>query len=208
MLSDDTFLLSILDHPDENAPRLVYADWLEEHGETARAELIRLQCAGQEHERVQELLDRHGLEWAGPELRHVYSCAFRRGCVEEVTVDAGLFLEVGERLFAAAPIRLLRVIGVRAVLGRFVQSPLLARLRGLHLTGCKVGDDGAELLARCEHLRSLRTLRLGENAIGDRGVEALTASRGLHRLSTLVLHGNLIGDLGARLLAACNRLPS
>ena len=83
-----------------------------------------------------------------------------------------------------------------------VQSPLLRRLQGLHLTGCAVGDDGAELLADCEHLKQLRTLRLGQNAVGDRGVETLTVSRFLAELDTLVLHGNLIGDLGL----ACWRL--
>lgn len=36
------FLLSIRDKPDEDTPRLVYADWLEEHGEPERAELVRL----------------------------------------------------------------------------------------------------------------------------------------------------------------------
>src|SRR5262245_20074727 len=44
---DDAFLADVLEHPDEDAPRLVYADWLDEHGDEAdrdRAELIRVQC--------------------------------------------------------------------------------------------------------------------------------------------------------------------
>lgn len=36
---------NIIDHPDDDGPRLVFADWLEERGECARAELIRLGCA-------------------------------------------------------------------------------------------------------------------------------------------------------------------
>jgi uncharacterized protein (TIGR02996 family) len=36
---------TILDNPDDDVPRLVYADWQEEHGQTAHAELIRAQCA-------------------------------------------------------------------------------------------------------------------------------------------------------------------
>src|SRR5262249_29199298 len=39
----DAFLRAILDAPDDDAPRLVYADWLDEHGETERAEFIRVQ---------------------------------------------------------------------------------------------------------------------------------------------------------------------
>src|SRR5436190_21672658 len=37
-------LQAILDSPDDDTPRLVYADWLDEQGETLRAEWIRLQC--------------------------------------------------------------------------------------------------------------------------------------------------------------------
>jgi uncharacterized protein (TIGR02996 family) len=38
------FLRDIIERPDDDTPRLVYADWLQDHGETARAEFIRLQC--------------------------------------------------------------------------------------------------------------------------------------------------------------------
>ena len=42
-LVDPELLQSVIDSPKEDAPRLVYADWLEEHGELERAELIRVQ---------------------------------------------------------------------------------------------------------------------------------------------------------------------
>lgn len=38
------FLADIIDHPDDDVPRLIYADWLEEQGEEVRAEFIRVQC--------------------------------------------------------------------------------------------------------------------------------------------------------------------
>jgi uncharacterized protein (TIGR02996 family) len=43
MTPDDAFVQDILDHPEDDAPRLVYADWLEEHGQGPHAEFIRLQ---------------------------------------------------------------------------------------------------------------------------------------------------------------------
>src|SRR5438093_1495473 len=46
-MSDTTrsaLLAAICAHPDEDTPRLVYADWLDEHGEHDRAEFIRVQC--------------------------------------------------------------------------------------------------------------------------------------------------------------------
>jgi uncharacterized protein (TIGR02996 family) len=45
-MSDETALLdAIRAAPDDDAPRLVYADWLEENGQPERAEFIRVQCA-------------------------------------------------------------------------------------------------------------------------------------------------------------------
>lgn len=38
------FIRTIHNNPDDDGPRLVYADWLEEQGECDRAELIRVQC--------------------------------------------------------------------------------------------------------------------------------------------------------------------
>lgn len=45
------FIDAICRDPDDLTPRLVAADWLEEHGDTARAEFIRVQCE------LAELLD-------------------------------------------------------------------------------------------------------------------------------------------------------
>lgn len=45
MLSDrEALLTAIRANPDEDTPRLVYADWLDENGQPDRAEFIRLQC--------------------------------------------------------------------------------------------------------------------------------------------------------------------
>jgi uncharacterized protein (TIGR02996 family) len=207
MISDDAFRLSILDRPDDDGPRLVYADWLEDEGESDRAELIRLQCGAGDPGRERDLIARFGASWAGPVVRQAYGYTFRRGFVEEITVEAAMFLDLGERLFDAAPIRLVRLIQARSVLGRLFQSPLLSRVRALHLTECKIGNEGAILLADCPHLADLRTLRLGENALDDQAVEVLTDSPYLTNLNSLALPGNLIGDFGARLLAACDRFP-
>ena len=44
MGDDDAFLRAIADAPGDDAPRLVYADWLDEHGQPDRAEYLRLAC--------------------------------------------------------------------------------------------------------------------------------------------------------------------
>jgi len=44
MPTHDGFLQAIRDEPDSDVPRLIYADWLDDHGDPARAEFIRTQC--------------------------------------------------------------------------------------------------------------------------------------------------------------------
>ena len=44
MADELSFLDAIRAQPEDDAVRLIFADWLEEHGQQARAEFIRLQC--------------------------------------------------------------------------------------------------------------------------------------------------------------------
>src|SRR4051794_30043939 len=44
MTSEAGLLRTIIDDPDDDAPRLVFADWLEDQGELAHAAFIRAQC--------------------------------------------------------------------------------------------------------------------------------------------------------------------
>ena len=81
MIPDEAFIQAIREAPDDDAPRLIYADWLEEHGQPDRAEFIRVQCqlartadTGPEWSalgrRTEDLLRSHWEEWVGP-LREI-----------------------------------------------------------------------------------------------------------------------------------------
>jgi uncharacterized protein (TIGR02996 family) len=74
-MSRAAFLDAIRAEPDEMAHRLVFADWLDEHGDEARAEYIRLQVrrdglppadplVRESQRREDELLAVHGEDWA------------------------------------------------------------------------------------------------------------------------------------------------
>ncbi len=41
----DALLDAIWEHPNDDTPRLIFADWLQEHGQESYARFIRLQCA-------------------------------------------------------------------------------------------------------------------------------------------------------------------
>lgn len=70
-MSRQAFLRCIREHPGDDTPRLVYADWLDENGDAGdrdRAEFIRLQCRLHRHQREWEWLEQMPVEqWAGPE---------------------------------------------------------------------------------------------------------------------------------------------
>ncbi len=103
MTDRDAFRRAVCAAPDDDTPRLVFADWLDEHGEPKRAEFIRLQCElGQVEEfgprwralreRAEKLLGPNREKWS-QELagRKLLNVEFRRGFVGEATVssDAG-----------------------------------------------------------------------------------------------------------------------
>lgn len=61
MSDRDALIAAILAQPDEDTPRLMFADWLDEHGDSPRAEFIRVQCAlAREFEAEADLPDNFG----------------------------------------------------------------------------------------------------------------------------------------------------
>ena len=117
MADAQALLDAIVDAPDDDAVRLVFSDWLDEHGDADRAEFIRAQIelfrdaaeARRDHlrRRERELLLAHEEEWAAPvrELGLTQGWRFRRGFIEEVKVSPEQFLAKGEEWFRLAPIR-------------------------------------------------------------------------------------------------------
>src|SRR5262245_55792190 len=102
-----TGLRAVLERPDDDGPRLTLADWLERHGEQARAGFIRRQVASPRDELTfhgevptkdyPAFHQGDGLEW----LTRTY----RRGFVEAVWLTTAHYTERAEALFRAAPVR-------------------------------------------------------------------------------------------------------
>ena len=128
-MTDDefAFLDAVAANPGDDLPRLVYADWLEEHDRAARAEFIRVQidvanlrrgsrAAMDRHvdvfKRQQELLDDLLPELLGP-LAGLWSKLppeFERGFLARVELDWGTF-----RHFAAELVKLVPAPAVAVV---------------------------------------------------------------------------------------------
>jgi len=179
--------------PDDDAPRLAYADAVE-RVEPEYAELVRLQIARATEERERgtrraspsgrerELLRAHEAEWTRYIQKYVRPAAsdpgagFERGFVAFVRMEPENFVALGPRLFDMAPVQHADLYGGSAPVRPLFDAPGLARLDSLSLRGAGLDDDDAIALAASPHLARASWLDLGENRIGNRGVEALAAS--------------------------------
>jgi uncharacterized protein (TIGR02996 family) len=115
-MTEDAFLQAILENEDDDAPRLVYADWLEENGASERAAFIRCQClrarlpSGDARRRelrvrCRELLKRHVRQWVGPLRPWLRGGRFHRGLLDAVTVPAQVYLDHAAEIVRLVPIR-------------------------------------------------------------------------------------------------------
>jgi uncharacterized protein (TIGR02996 family) len=227
MTHDDAFLQAILEDPDDDTPRLVYADWLDENGQHDRAEFIRLQCElarleGEEdpssaaqvrmaalQHREAVLLGGHRKAWTQPlpEWARGKAVGFARGFVVTVHAPAGLFLQHGAELFRVAPVQHLALDGVADRTAALAATPLLLHLRSLLLGNQRLDDNAARALAASSYLGNLTLLDLGSNRLTAEGAQALAASPHLRRLVRLYLGSNLLGAAGVAALAQSPRLP-
>jgi len=104
MTEGDALYRAILEAPDDDAPRLVWADWLEENGDPDRAEFVRLQCEWANlvrgDPRYMELLDAwktlaglHGIRWVADLGQIGRRCGFWRGLPDHFVIEAGQAIE-------------------------------------------------------------------------------------------------------------------
>ena len=106
---------NIVQSPNDDEPRLVYADWLDERGD-ARGEFIRLQCElGQQanqregidklERRSRELLREHREDWIAEFAKlPVTELEFNRGFINKATITAHQFIQHGQQIFRAMPL--------------------------------------------------------------------------------------------------------
>src|SRR5262245_27253734 len=201
----DAFLDAIFDAPSDDTPRLVYADWLEEHGQGNYARFIRLQCEAARHPlwspEANRLWEEIGRVW-GPlarDWRHLLiSCPrldpvhFHRGFPisavgEDNSEEAA---EFAYRSWLWFPDNVATRLGCNLwdfeneygqdVVSDFFEQGRFDRLREISLAG---GPIPNEFLAR--PFPRLRILDLGFTRIGRRSAEVLVRTSGLPCLRRL-----------------------
>ncbi|MBM3983770.1 MAG: TIGR02996 domain-containing protein [Planctomycetes bacterium] len=210
-------------HPDEDVPRLAYADCLDERGEpaaSARAEFVRVQV------RAARLAhndpDAEVLARRADELHHAWCDAgwpdapagvhttgnYRRGFATRAWGLTSAVFAADDDPRALFYTQLELSIDVPpSRLREAVRLPLFARLLELTVRGgSPLGWGGAKALAEGEY-PNLERLGLAGQALGDIGLRYLCNSWGLMRLRELDLSNNDITDDGAAALLRSGLLP-
>lgn len=188
---------AVLEHPDDDTPRLISADALEESGETERAAFIRAQVAADRvpdwdpvaiHFRLRELpamggwpLDTlpelpPGLKWVEEPFRRGFPAAVEAG-------DGAAFVEHFEKLFSLAPVQELHLDAIPLPnVERLVKCRGLERIAKLVLREGAIGLTAERLLAS-PHLARLDDLYLGAQMSTDSTEVAVVRSAVFPRLT-------------------------
>ena len=225
MSEEDALLSAIAAHPDEDTPRLAYADWLDEHDRPVRAEFIRLQIDIAVHKetlprvlqnryvdvwiRNQELIDAHRVELLGPlaALPNTERIEFRRGFLSELSLDAERFLQHADYIATLKP---RPEVAVWDAAHWLLQGQLRDATSAAVITSLRMQSDRRPELVAVDALSlhmwltdsdpwvRLRELNLGGCGIGDEGLRQIVYDHeaDLPALTRLDLSGNGITDDG------------
>jgi uncharacterized protein (TIGR02996 family) len=221
------FLQAIKEQPEDDTPRLVLADWLEENGGTddqARAELIRTQVelahlaeddlrhAGL-HRKGQELIANHAERWLGRWTQLASQWKLQRGLFH-LTLGPSITWDPacqpgdpdGEEEWAwLEGLQVGRMVAPGLAL--LANSPLLQGITMLHLKWSPLGIEQTRQLLASPHWKRLYTLEIqdghfGRHDLGERGLFRVWP--GVRRL---VFRGGFLSE-GGRSLAANPHLES
>ena len=197
-MSDEAALLAaIFANPDEDTPRLVYADWLDEHGQPERAEFIRVQVELARIEpwteravdlsiRELELERDHRDKWVAelPLFAKLRSreTKFRRGFPYSLTCTAIQYLKNAPQLARESAIQDWCLSGIdNQAAERLARSKYLSRIRGLWAGSA----SSVRTVLASPHMTDLREFTLREvfpddAQLGD--LFEIPAVRGVQRL--------------------------
>ncbi len=212
------FLADITTNPDDDAPRLIYADWLDENGEPERAELIRLQCreasggplSFDDDNRAFDLEERNRQAWTAhlPQSPHA-QWRFHRGFPEVLQIEVGLLLDQWDVWSSLPEVRSLELMDTTAYSLRSfaaqLWSPAWITLRltqepkpWLHEQPYEPSSGVAAVVMSPQAAR-LRELHFDFHPLGAGGIQALCDSPYLDRLGALGVDKGYMED--RRLLA-------
>ncbi|MBX9583174.1 MAG: TIGR02996 domain-containing protein, partial [Gemmataceae bacterium] len=206
MTDHDALLRAVCDAPDDDTPRLVFADLLEDRGDHLRAHFVRTQVElarvpeydplwakcrqfdpavflgwGMAHTLPQPLPT--GFSWRAHKFRRGFAWLAQALTTEAVAARAG-------GLFDRAPVQALSFDDQSPNLAALADTPHLARLRRLEFTFTRLDAEDLAPLLGSAHAGGLAELVFERDAITPDGLAALAGSGLFGRLEGLELSHN------------------
>jgi uncharacterized protein (TIGR02996 family) len=218
----EAFLRDVMEHPDDDAPRLIFADWLQDQPDpvlSARGELVRVQVQrarmslSEERQaelqaREEELLRQHAAAWLGPLHESAFGWSTKRGLVR-LYAGPGVLAQTDVAGLADEPAWLwVEQVELSDVADDLPDADVLAWFPGLDLSWRHLGLVGARRLTGLGELPRLLHLNLDFTDLGPDGAAELARAPLLARLTTLRLDECHLGTSGVRALASSPHLAA
>jgi uncharacterized protein (TIGR02996 family) len=220
----DSLLIESRRHPDDDMPRLVLADWLEETGDEAdlaRAEFMRIQCQlPRTKGRVRSDLEwrerslwwKYVETWLGPIYVACTGFSFNRGLPAVELDGERLELVDLDSLFGcphwAWVERAFLSEFSRQLMTRFLESPAVSRLRVLHVQGGQPLSGAGDPLSECRQLELLEQLVLRSVGLTEEGTIQLASCPSLTSLTSLDLGANHVTGVALEALGRASALTA
>lgn len=214
-MNGEALLQAIIENPDDDTLRLVYAEWLVRNGDPERAEFIRVQCEAQRlvgldtlqweslGRRAQVLLSKNAARWLGRLHGSLREREFRRGFLYDVRVNAETLVSNAEAFFRLGPIHKVTLEKAAGRLARLAAIPQLSRVKmlGFSSTLNRLSDKDVRALVSSPHVGGLEWISFAGSDIGNDAAEAIAGSPYLVNLETIRLDRTSITDAGLLALA-------
>jgi len=212
MSDRDALLAAVRADPDNDLPRLVYADWLEEHDEERQAAFIRAEVAlarlepndddiEATAEQASVLWRDDGRAWRIPGLSGLQ--VPRRGLIEVVETSAEALIAVPPEVLLRYPIRRLRLVTADEYIDELLRLPIWSTVESLILNNNLMGTrERISRLFNEADFGKLHELSMQNNRLWPEAMEMLLNSPVMPNLAHLNLSGNPIGTAGLEQLAA------
>jgi uncharacterized protein (TIGR02996 family) len=162
------FLQTICVHPGDDAPRLVYADWLDECGDPlgefirVQVELAKIKESHGHYARLRarqlELMLANVPTWVQPYGMQMWGVEFRRGFIRAATVDAHALVD-DQLWFERWPWEELRLRNAGGCLEQLLRWPQLSRLKKLDFSQSYLRDGHLRRLTQSPYVRTVHLVR-------------------------------------------------
>jgi len=172
-MEDQGLLADIREHPEDLSLRRIYADWLDDHGDSARAEFIRVQVELASRDEWDETLP--ALQRRERELLATHQAMWLQGLPSEgVTFEGGLaqrwmlhaecFHTHAQAILSHSPLVALELFGLESdrLVSAVSENPVLDQVQELRLSHSGLSGWNAIKLLKQRTLNRLRHLCLAQ----------------------------------------------